>query len=73
MHISEQRIGDRTGAHSDYVKTIPKVLLDFPKKYGMNLDLMVEVRFEAEVIDGRLRAVSWNSLPNLDKKKNIIK
>jgi UV DNA damage endonuclease len=44
MHISEQRKGGLFGAHSDYVKSIPKILLDFPKKYGRNLDLMIEAK-----------------------------
>ncbi len=43
MHLSEQNHVKRIGAHSDYVNTIPKVLLDFPKEYG-NLDLMIEAK-----------------------------
>ena len=44
MHISEQRPDSHVGAHSLYIKTIPKILLDFPKTYGTNLDLMVEAK-----------------------------
>jgi UV DNA damage endonuclease len=44
MHISEQRPQHRFGAHSDYVKTIPREILDFPKKYHKNLDLMIEAK-----------------------------
>ena len=43
MHLSEQNNNKRTGAHSDYVKNIPKVLLDFPNVYG-KLDLMIEAK-----------------------------
>jgi len=45
MHISEQRKDSVFGAHSDYVRVIPDVLLLFPHRYNRNLDLMVEAKY----------------------------
>ena len=49
MHISEQKVGGVLGAHADYVKQIPDVLLKFPKLYG-NLDLMVEAKMKEQAV-----------------------
>ncbi len=46
MHISEQARGSRFGTHAEYVKKIPDILLNFPKKYGIQLDLMIEAKFK---------------------------
>jgi UV DNA damage endonuclease len=42
MHIAEQMPNARLGTHAAYVKSIPRVLLDFPRKFDRPLDLMVE-------------------------------
>jgi UV DNA damage endonuclease len=42
MHISEQRKGAVIGAHAVSVNTIPKFILELPKAYKVDLDLMVE-------------------------------
>jgi UV DNA damage endonuclease len=44
MHISEQAKDKRFGAHSDYITEIPHSLLLFPKKYSIDLDLMLEAK-----------------------------
>jgi UV DNA damage endonuclease len=51
MHISEQRPDSHTGTHADYVRTIPKVLLDFPKLFGMDLYLMVEAKQKEAAVE----------------------
>lgn len=51
MHISEQRSNGRFGAHSDYVRAIPLILREFPKRYG-NLDLMVEAKAKERAVMG---------------------
>ena len=43
FHVSEQGSG-RVGHHSDYIETIPKYLLDIPKLYGDNIDIMIEAK-----------------------------
>jgi len=45
FHISEQRPDAVRGAHSDYVRILPKLVLGFTKKYG-NLDLMIEAKMK---------------------------
>lgn len=62
MHLSEQNIEKRTGAHSDYVKTIPNILFMFAKKYN-GLDLMIEAK-------AKELAVIY--LKKKYKKKNIL-
>ena len=44
FHVSEQAKGKRTGAHSDYIKNLPTYLLEIPKKYGFNIDIMIEAK-----------------------------
>jgi len=36
FHVSEQGIG-RCGHHSDYIETLPKYLLEIPKKNTINI------------------------------------
>jgi len=45
FHVSEQGSG-KTGHHSDYIETIPNYLLDIPKKYGVNIDIMIEAKMK---------------------------
>lgn len=44
MHVSEQRVGHRVGAHSDFVSRVPQHVLDVPSKYGRPIDLEVEAK-----------------------------
>lgn len=46
FHISEQKKGKRIGAHSNYVKKIPDFLLEIPKKYNVDIDLMIEAKMK---------------------------
>lgn len=43
FHVSEQGSG-RCGHHSNYVETIPSYLLEIPKKYGVDIDIMIEAK-----------------------------
>jgi len=43
FHVSEQGSG-RCGHHSDYIEEIPKYLLEIPKKYGIDIDIMIEAK-----------------------------
>lgn len=43
FHVSEQGCG-RTGHHSDYIEDIPEYLLEIPKKYNMDIDIMIEAK-----------------------------
>ena len=45
FHVSEQGSG-KTGHHSDYIENIPNYLLDIPKKYGVNIDIMIEAKMK---------------------------
>jgi len=45
FHVSEQGSG-KIGHHSDYIETIPNYLLDIPKKYGVNIDIMIEAKMK---------------------------
>lgn len=52
FHISEQREGDRVGAHSDFIETIPAYMLTIPEKYGMSVDIEVEAKMKEQAIMG---------------------
>lgn len=41
-HLSEQRPGERKGAHSDCISEIPNTIMEFAKRY--NFDIMLEVK-----------------------------
>ena len=43
FHVSEQGSG-RCGHHSDYIEVIPEFLLEIPKKYGVEIDIMIEAK-----------------------------
>lgn len=43
FHVSEQGSG-RCGHHSDYIETIPNYLMEIPKKYGQDIDIMIEAK-----------------------------
>lgn len=44
IHISEQQIGLKRGAHSKTIDSIPKHILQIPKIYQTSLDIMLEVK-----------------------------
>ena len=43
FHVSEQGSG-KIGHHSDYIDIIPQYLLDIPKKYNTQIDIMIEAK-----------------------------
>ena len=49
FHVSEQGTG-RCGHHSDFIKTIPKYLLEIPKKYETPIDIMIEAKMKEQAI-----------------------
>lgn len=49
FHVSEQGSG-RTGHHSDFIEEIPQYLLDIPKKYGVEIDIMIEAKMKEQAI-----------------------
>jgi UV DNA damage endonuclease len=44
IHISEQEPGLRIGAHSKTIDKLPKYVFQIPRKFGVNLDIMLEVK-----------------------------
>lgn len=53
FHLSEQYTRKRIGTHSVFIDEIPKVLLDIPKKYGVDIDIMIEAKGK-EIAIGKL-------------------
>ena len=49
FHVSEQGSG-RCGHHSDYIKKIPRYLLEIPEKYGTEIDIMIEAKAKEKAI-----------------------
>lgn len=49
FHVSEQGSG-RVGHHSDYVKEIPKYLLDIPKLYNIDIHIEIEAKMKEQAI-----------------------
>ena len=49
FHVSEQGSG-RTGHHSDFIEVIPEYLLEIPKKYNINIDIMIEAKMKEQSI-----------------------
>ena len=49
FHVSEQGSG-KIGHHSDYIEIIPDYLLEIPKKYGINIDIMIEAKMKEQAI-----------------------
>ena len=50
FHISEQRPDSRIGAHSDFVQVIPEYLLEIPKKYEIDIDIMIEAKMKEQSV-----------------------
>jgi UV DNA damage endonuclease len=49
-HISEQKIGSRIGAHSDFIEKIPEYLLSIPRDLELSIDIEVEAKAKEEAI-----------------------
>jgi len=49
FHVSEQGSG-RCGHHSDYIEKIPDYLMEIPKKYGVDIDIMIEAKMKEQAI-----------------------
>ena len=43
FHVSEQGSG-KCGHHSDYIETIPEYMLEIPKKFNIDIDIMIEAK-----------------------------
>lgn len=50
MHVSEQHPTRTRGAHSEYVKNIPKQLRDIPLVYKIDLDIMIEAKAKEKAL-----------------------
>lgn len=50
FHVSEQREGSRTGAHSDFIDTIPEYMLEIPRNYHKSLTIDVEAKMKEQAI-----------------------
>ncbi len=64
FHVSEQGSG-RCGHHSDYIETIPDYLLEIPKKYNTDIDIMIEAKKKEQAI-----FKLYKKYPFLNCKKN---
>jgi UV DNA damage endonuclease len=49
FHVSEQGKGKR-GHHSDFIEKIPDYLLEIPKKYNIEIDIMIEAKMKEQAI-----------------------
>ncbi len=67
FHISEQGAG-KCGHHSDYVEVVPDYLLEIPKKYNVNIDIMIEAKMKEQAI-----FKLYKKYPSLDCKLYKIK
>jgi len=66
FHVSEQGSG-KCGHHSDYIETIPDYLLEIPKKYNTNIDIMIEAKMKEKAI-----FKLYEKYPFLSCKINIL-
>ena len=49
FHVSEQGSG-KCGHHSDFIENIPEYLLEIPKKFGCDIDIMIEAKMKEQAI-----------------------
>lgn len=49
-HISDQKEDSRLGAHHDYVRTIPKYLMNIPETFGVGVDIEIEAKAKEKAI-----------------------
>jgi UV DNA damage endonuclease len=68
FHVSEQGSG-RTGHHSDFIEVIPKYLLEIPKKYNINIDIMIEAKAKEQAI---FKLYDKYKFLNLKKKLKVV-
>jgi UV DNA damage repair endonuclease len=61
FHVSEQGSG-RIGHHSDFIKVLPKELLEIPDKYKISIDIMIEAKMKEQAI-----LKLYGIYPHLDK------
>lgn len=50
FHISEQAIGKRIGAHSDFVESIPSYLMNIIDDSNENIDIMIEAKRKEQAV-----------------------
>ena len=68
FHVSEQGSG-RIGHHSDFIEEIPNYLLEIPKKYNINIDIMIEAKMKEQAI---FKLYKKYPFLNCKIEKNII-
>ena len=49
FHVSEQGKG-KLGHHSDYIERLPNCLLEIPKKYNVDIDIMIEAKMKEQAV-----------------------
>jgi len=64
FHVSEQGAG-KCGHHSDFIEVIPEYLLEIPKKFNCNIDIMIEAKMKEQAI-----LKLYNKYPELDCRIN---
>jgi UV DNA damage repair endonuclease len=72
FHVSEQGDG-RCGHHSDYIETIPEYLLEIPKKYGVEIDIMIEAKMKEKAIKKLYEKYQFLNCCFIKKKLKIVK
>lgn len=50
FHVSEQCEGKQVGAHSDLIEDLPQYLLDIPRLYDTDIDIMIEAKLKEQAI-----------------------
>jgi len=66
FHVSEQGSG-KCGHHSDYIEILPQYMLEIPKKFGVNIDIMIEAK-KKELAIFKL----YKKYPNTNCKKRKL-
>lgn len=61
FHVSEQKPGAKTGAHSDFIEHLPLYLTNIPSLYGVDIDIMIEAKRKEQAVR-RL----YDKYPSLD-------
>jgi UV DNA damage endonuclease len=66
FHISEQAVDGKIGKHSDFIEDIPVYLLDIPRLYKVDIDIMVEAKAKEQAV---LKLVHKYKRKQDDKRK----
>jgi len=66
FHVSEQGSG-KCGHHSDYIEILPQYMLEIPKKFGVNIDIIIEAK-KKELAIFKL----YKKYPNTNCKKRKL-